>query len=289
MKLRPSPATVIAVIALVISLTGTAFAAGVFTKKQKKQVTTLATKVFDSKIGGASVKRAETAGTAETADKALTADKATEAAKATQALRATEATRADVATKADEATRATEADTATEAAHADEATRATTAADADQLGGRPAGDYQDRVDGTCPASQSISAVEADGDVVCTSPVRPIRIELGPQSASNLVDLGNGLGVILTCTTPSVTASFTNSGTASGNLNRLELAPGVTQVSGATLRPGEQTAVATNSRVESQLIWSPEGTTATTTLLVHLFHSAGGGFCELTGTALTTFG
>ncbi|HEX5609673.1 MAG TPA: hypothetical protein VFX45_06255 [Solirubrobacterales bacterium] len=286
MKLRPSPATVIAVIALLVSLTGTAFAAGVFTKKQKKQVTTLATKVFDSKIGGASVKRAETAGRAETADKALTADKATEATKATEAVRATEAARADVATKADEATKATEAATATEAERADEATRAATAADADQLGGKSAGEFQRRVGGSCTPPETISRIEPDGTVACASPVRAVRIELGPASART-VDLGNGLGVTVTCTTPSVSLELRNNGQANGNLNRFVLIGNTSETSGAVLRPGESFSRVTADRAESQFIWSPAGDTATSTLLLHLFHSAGGGFCELTGTVLTT--
>ncbi|HVQ60418.1 MAG TPA: hypothetical protein VMS60_16100 [Solirubrobacterales bacterium] len=284
MKLRPSPATVIAVIALVISLTGTAYAAGVFTKKQKKQVTTIATKVFDSKIGGASVKRAETAGKAETADKALTAEKATEATKAMQALRATEATRADVATKAGEATKATEADTATEAAHADEATRATTAGNAEQLGGKPAADFQDRVDGSCAPPNSISSVGADGTVGCTTPVEAIRIELGPGGGGS-VDLANGLQVRALCSTPNMSVGFKNTGGVSGNLNRVLSNDTATTVQGAALQPEATQELAFSGQTEGQLVWSPLGGD-TTTLILHIFRRGDGGFCEVTGTAMT---
>ena len=108
-KLNPrrSPGTVIAVIALVAALGGTAIAAGGLTGTQKKQTKKIATKVFNGKIGGASVAHAGTA------NSAVTATKATSAATATSANTAKHATTADTATKA------TTADTATKAADAE--------------------------------------------------------------------------------------------------------------------------------------------------------------------------
>jgi hypothetical protein len=131
-KLNPrrSPATFVAVIALIAALGGTAIAAGGLTATQKKQVKKIATKVFNGRIGGASVAHANTA---DTATKATTADTAT---KATTANTATKATSADTATKA------TSADTATKATSADTATKAATATDAANLGGVPASGYQ---------------------------------------------------------------------------------------------------------------------------------------------------
>lgn len=67
---------------------GAALAAGTFTGRQKKQVGKIATKVFNKKIGGASVNHA---GSADTATKASTATKATEATKATTATKASAA------------------------------------------------------------------------------------------------------------------------------------------------------------------------------------------------------
>ena len=79
---RRSRGTLIALVALLVALGGTAVAAGGLTGKQKKQVTTIAKKVFNSKIGGASVAHA---GTATSADRATTADSATNAGTATNA------------------------------------------------------------------------------------------------------------------------------------------------------------------------------------------------------------
>lgn len=89
-KLNPrrSPATVVAIAALIAALGGTAIAAGGFTAKQKKQVKKIATKVFDSNISGASVAHA---GSADTASKASTANKADSATKANTATKSGEA------------------------------------------------------------------------------------------------------------------------------------------------------------------------------------------------------
>ncbi len=82
-------ANVMATIAVFLVLGGgAALAAGTFTGKQKKQVGKIATKVFNAKIGGASVNHA---GSADTATKAITSAKATEATKATTATKAADA------------------------------------------------------------------------------------------------------------------------------------------------------------------------------------------------------
>ncbi len=157
-KLNPrrSPATVIAIVALIAALGGTAIAAGGLTGKQKKQVKKIATKVFNGSIGGASVAHA---GSADTA---------------TKATKANEATRANEATKAKEATKANEA---------------TTAKDADKLGGLSAGSYQRKIAQTCPPPESIAIVGSEGEVTCTTPVRAIRMTpaAGEQIAENLGD------------------------------------------------------------------------------------------------------
>jgi hypothetical protein len=82
-------ANVMATIAVFLVLGGgAALAAGTFTGKQKKQVGKIATKVFNAKIGGASVNHA---GSADTATKATTSAKATEATKAITATKAADA------------------------------------------------------------------------------------------------------------------------------------------------------------------------------------------------------
>ena len=103
---RRSPGTFVAVIALMAALGGTAIAAGGLTGTQKKQVRKIATKVFNGRIGGASVAHAGTADTATKATTADTATKATTADTATKATTATTATSADTADTADNATNA---------------------------------------------------------------------------------------------------------------------------------------------------------------------------------------
>jgi hypothetical protein len=61
---------VIAVAALIVALAGTAFAAGVLSKKEKRQVGKIATKVFKKRIAQASVAHATGADTAATATNA---------------------------------------------------------------------------------------------------------------------------------------------------------------------------------------------------------------------------
>jgi hypothetical protein len=81
-KLRGSLtyANVMATLAVFLVLAGgTALAAGAFTGKQKKQVGRIAGKVFDSRIGGASVNHADTAAKATEATKANSATSASKA------------------------------------------------------------------------------------------------------------------------------------------------------------------------------------------------------------------
>ena len=64
---RPSPAMVVAVVALIAALTGTAFAGGFITKKKAKKV---ANSVVTQRAPGLSVARAANAGNATTANSA---------------------------------------------------------------------------------------------------------------------------------------------------------------------------------------------------------------------------
>lgn len=113
--------TSIAVVALIAALGGSAIAAGSLTGTQKKQVRKIATKVFNGRIGGASVAHANTADTAARATTADTAAKATTAATATQATTAIDAENAE---------------------NADSANTAGSAGNAGNLGGFPASSYQ---------------------------------------------------------------------------------------------------------------------------------------------------
>ncbi|HEX6666518.1 MAG TPA: hypothetical protein VF081_07975 [Solirubrobacterales bacterium] len=291
MKLRLSPATALALIALMVSLGGTAFAAGVFTKKQKKQVTTIATKVFDSKIGGATVQRAETAGRADTvanareAGKAAEALRVTEAARATQALRAPEVARADFATKAAEATRAKQVTTVPEAA------RASSAGDADGLDGRGAGSYQRQISGGCLSPSSIGSISGGGAVGCQLPIRPFR--LVPRDGQRLgAGLGNGLELALTCG-GNMRVDFVNAGAEAGNINFgiVNNSPGNGASSGITLdgarlNPGELKRFTVPTRViQGQAVWTTS--VGITTVIFHA--SDDNGNCPLDAIAMNAVG
>ncbi|HVQ60417.1 MAG TPA: hypothetical protein VMS60_16095 [Solirubrobacterales bacterium] len=274
-------------IALIVALTGTAFAAGAFTKKQTKQVAKLARKAFDSRIGGASVKRSKTAGSAETTARAIEAGKATEAAKVREALRANVAAQVPEATRADEATKVPVAERATQVPRADEATRAATAGNVGQLGGKPVGEFQGRVDGTCPPPQSISSVQANGTVICTSPVQAVRSELG-VGASRDLDLGNGLRLNVGCTTSASTLNFTNVNQPNVNFSLLQTDNVGPAVFGKNSGPGLVVAISTTNRTAYHVVWVTA--TAVTTLRLDNFHASNGANpCRLTGVAMTALG
>jgi hypothetical protein len=132
---------------------------------------------FTKRIGGASVAHAKSAETANQAAKANEATKADTANSATTATRADEATRAKTATSADLAAKAT---------------------DAEKLDGLAADGYQDKLTEQCPAPESISTIDQQGNVTCnTTAVKAIhRVVSAPgQFAFNL---GNGLQLDVTC-------------------------------------------------------------------------------------------
>ena len=155
---RPSPALVVAFVALLIALGGTSFAAfrlprnSVGTKQLKPNAVT-ASKI---KNGAVTASKISTGGL--TVPSALHANTADSAANAAHATNATNATTADTATNA---AHATTADTATNAAHAttaDTATNATTAINANLLGGLPGSLYQRRnAEGSALAGALITA------------------------------------------------------------------------------------------------------------------------------------
>jgi hypothetical protein len=164
-------ANVMATLAVFLVLGGgTALAAGAFTGKQKKQVGKIATKVYNARIGNASVNHATSA---DTATKANTATKATEAVKAASA------------TTADKATAATTA------------TTATTAADAEKFGGRIPAEYQRKLKAGCLPPSAIAGISNEGDVTCAFPVT--AISSNPVAGENApIELGNGLRLLAVC-------------------------------------------------------------------------------------------
>ena len=184
-----SYASVMATIAVFLVLGGgAALAAGSFTGKQKKQVGKIATKVFNARIGGATVSHA---GSADTATKATTATKANEATKAITAAKATEATKATTATKA---------------------------ADSEKFGGRVPAEYQRKLKEGCAPPTSIAGLSNEGDVTCTTPVTAI-IATPAEQEVKAVELGNGLQLLTVCHDGGTQMSFQNvGGSPSANLN-----------------------------------------------------------------------
>lgn len=263
-KLNPrrSPGTIIAVIALVAALGGTAIAAGGLTSVQKKQVKKISTKVFNSRIGGASVAHA---GTADTATKATTANTATTATKATTATTATKATTADTATKA------------------------TTAANAEKFDGRTPGEYQRKLKEGCLPPSSIAGLSNEGDVTCTSPVQAII--MSPAAGENVArNLGNGLQLLTIChDAGQVKMAFQNLGASSANLNWFYGDLEAARASGVTVPASSEQQFSflapTLKRIEGQFIWSVGN--AVMTVNLHAFD--GTTFCEVRGTAETANG
>jgi len=158
---RPSPALVVAFVALLIALGGTSYAAfrlprnSVGTKQLKHNAVT-ASKI---KNGAVTASKINTSGlTVPNALHANSADSATNATNATHATTADNATNATHATTAGTATNATHATTADNATDATNATTATTAINANLLGGLPGSLYQQRnAEGSALAGALISS------------------------------------------------------------------------------------------------------------------------------------
>jgi hypothetical protein len=114
---RPSPAMVVACLALIVSLGGTAVAAGLLNGSKIKKHSIPGNRLKSNTLTGAQIKESKLA-VVPKATHAVTADSATAALKATSADSATKATNADHATAADSATSATSATNATNATNA---------------------------------------------------------------------------------------------------------------------------------------------------------------------------
>jgi hypothetical protein len=257
-KLNPrrSPATLVAVIALIAALGGTAIAAGGLTGTQKKQVRKIATKVFKSNIGGATVAHA---GSADSATKATTATKATEATKATTATTATTAT------------------------------KATTAIDAEKLGGHTAAEYQRKLKEGCLPPSSIAGLSQEGDVTCTTPVTAIRMT--PLAGEAIAQsLGNGLQLLTVCHDGGpVGMHFQNIGSTAATLNWFYGDAEAARANGANVAGGSEASFSFLNpgpkRIEGQFIYSLPSVVMTINL--HAFD--GTSFCEVRGTVETANG
>ncbi|HEX5609674.1 MAG TPA: hypothetical protein VFX45_06260 [Solirubrobacterales bacterium] len=214
MKLRFSPAGVIAVIALVAALGGgTAYAAGIFTPEEEVEIRKLSTEVFDGLIGDASVKRAATAASADTAARANTA---------TTALAATRATTASNSEQlgglgAGAYQRAIQGGCAagTSVASINPQGQVTCSAQAVQ-GIRVFAFQQERK--TVPLANGLTVVVSCADNV------PSQVELVNTTAENI------------------------------NVNYFALRTGSTRVSGETLAPGQRHIELVAPRLEGQFIW-----------------------------------
>lgn len=271
LKSGASPAMVIAVLALIVALGGSAIAAsGALTGKQKKESGKIASKVFNKRIGGASVAHAKTAQTANQADTATKANEATKAGTATSA---------GTATKADEATKAKTATNADLAAKAN---------DAERLDGVAAGDYQRKLTEQCPAPESISTIDQQGNVTCnTTAVKAIHHVFGtPEQFA--FSLGNGLQLLATCHDGSNTElHFQNLG-ATAHLSWFFGSGGATTASTGSVTVAQ--GAASNFgyggiQIQGQFIWSTgEGVD---TLNLHAIDNTTS--CEVAGTVISAIG
>lgn len=253
---RRSPGTVIAVIALVAALGGTAIAAVGLNAKQKKQVGKIATKVFNKRIGGASVANANTANTAKTATSANTANSA------------------NTAKTANSANTANSAKTAT---------LATNATNADKLGGVPASQYQHVLQSSCPKNGAYEAIGSDGSAACIIPVTPIVNS--PAAGQNFpTSLPGGLQLLTICHDGAqVKMAFQNLSGSTGSLNWFYSNGTTAFANGVSIGAGgEEQFSFLAARIEGQFIWSVGSQVVTVNL--HAFD--GTTFCEVRGTAET---
>jgi hypothetical protein len=243
-RLRRSPAMIVAIIALVAAVGGSAYAVGGLTGKQKKQVRKIATKVFNKNIGKASVAHASTA---------------------------------DNATNAKNANSAKSADTAKSAKSAD------TAKDAEKLGGLPASKYQQVIQGACPKNGAYGSIGSEGGAACVIPVRPIVIDQVEGDPVTGVSAGTGLEVRNVCHDGGMTKVIFRSTVPSATLNWFYSDGSAVHASGASLGSGAEREfqyLGTGARIEGQFIWSDGSTVITVNL--HAF--SGEHFCEIRGTA-----
>jgi hypothetical protein len=229
---------------------GTALAASALSGKQKKQVGKIATKVFNARIGGASVSHA---GSADTATKATTATKANEATKANTAAKATEATKA---------------------------------ADAEKLGGRTPAEYQRKLKAGCAPPTSIAGLSNEGDVTCTSPVQAIRMT--PAAGEDIAqNLGNQLQFLAVCHDGgNVSVHFQNLSSNPATLNWFYGDNAAAHASGSNIAgSGEQEFSFLGNRIEGQFIYS----TPSSVMTINLHAFDGTTFCEVRGTVETANG
>jgi hypothetical protein len=110
--LRPSPAMVVAVIALVVALGGSAYAATQIGTNQIKSNAITAAKIKSNAVTGAKIKNGAVTGSKINLSSVGTVPSATHATTADSATKATEATKAGEAAKATTATEAATADNA---------------------------------------------------------------------------------------------------------------------------------------------------------------------------------
>jgi hypothetical protein len=259
---RPSPAMAVALIALLVALAGTAIAAAPkLSGPQKKQVGKIASKIFNKRIGGASVAHANSASTANTANSAKSAGTANTANTAKSAGTAT---------------------TATSAKTANRATRADTATDAEKLGGLAASKYQQVIQGACPKNGAYGAIGSEGAAACIIPVMPVLMNQTAGEPAFANDLAAGLRVVGVCHDGATTeVLFRNTGSSNATLNWLYSDGATVDANGANVNAGQERAFSyAGKRLEGQFIWSVGSQIVT----VNLHAYDGTSFCEIRGTA-----
>jgi hypothetical protein len=200
----PSPAMVVAVIALFVALGGTGYAASTLVhaprtaKKHRKAKpkpkakptatddTAADNGLITSRAPGLSVAFAKSAGSADSATSASTADHATNADHSSSADHASSA---DSATNATNASHASSADSATSAGHATSADSATTASTAGALGSvayRVSSPFTARACGTNPCGGTFS----DSTATETCPAGTVVIAGGVHTSGGGIEVSD---------------------------------------------------------------------------------------------------
>lgn len=190
---RPSPALVVALIALFVALGGTSYAAFKIPRNSVGTAQLKAGSVSNGKIRNGAVSAAKINPTGLTVPKAVDAKHADSA---------TSASTAEHATSADKASDASHATTARSATTADHAATADSATNASAVGGLTPSELQMRVGGACGTYGALQTIDSQGSVTCgqlgtqvwwavVNSDASLSREWGAASATSASKLGTG--------------------------------------------------------------------------------------------------
>jgi hypothetical protein len=164
------------------------------------------------------------------------------------------------------------------------AAQADSAANATQLGGQPASGFQQRVNGTCGGGTTISSIQSNGAVACSSAVFPIvqNLTAGGDATSSFFGPSNLVVSAYCHVMGSTLVRMYNFGPGTATLDWL-YSNGATTVnaSGASIpHNGNEDFAFNQTRLEGQFIFADGA--GVTTVNLHFFDA--GTSCQLRGTA-----